>query len=280
VFISGVAYEIGTVVNHPTADLRLGWLKRLGQPANLQDYVSLYTGSGEGGQDMVIGGYGKQRGDTLHTASDVAYGYTWGELATTAPVWGQNIINAPLSKSSASIEADFDAPWLGRPYEAALADKDSGCGWFIEEAGEWKLAGVGRSVDRMGETWFLNPNTGTPAADKFYGVRVSKYVTWVNDTINGWKIPGDANDDDIVNVGDLALLASFWGMTSGATWEQGDFSGDGAIDVGDLAILSDNWGYGEVSGAQVMDLNFVPEPASALLLACGAAMLAARRRRK
>jgi hypothetical protein len=54
-------------------------------------------------------------------------------------------------------------------------------------------------------------------------------------------IPGDANLDGSVDVGDLGILAANYGGT-GKTWAQGDFNGDGAVDVGDLGILAANYG--------------------------------------
>jgi hypothetical protein len=56
------------------------------------------------------------------------------------------------------------------------------------------------------------------------------------------SIPGDANKDGVVDVGDLGILAANYGTTTGATWSQGDFNGDGKVDVGDLGILAANYG--------------------------------------
>jgi hypothetical protein len=53
---------------------------------------------------------------------------------------------------------------------------------------------------------------------------------------------GDANLDGTVNVGDLGVLATNYGMTSGADWNQGDFDGNGTVDVGDLGTLATNYG--------------------------------------
>ena len=64
-------------------------------------------------------------------------------------------------------------------------------------------------------------------------------------------LPGDANGDGAVDVGDLGILAANYGTTSDATWELGDFNGDGAVDVGDLGILAANYGSGSSSA-----LNF------------------------
>jgi hypothetical protein len=54
-------------------------------------------------------------------------------------------------------------------------------------------------------------------------------------------IPGDANRDGMVDVGDLGILAANYGG-SNKTWAQGDFNGDGLVDVGDLGILAANYG--------------------------------------
>lgn len=61
------------------------------------------------------------------------------------------------------------------------------------------------------------------------------------------RIPGDANGDKMVDVGDLGILAANYGG-SGKTWAEGDFNGDGLVDVGDLGILAANYGTG-TSGA-------------------------------
>jgi hypothetical protein len=60
-------------------------------------------------------------------------------------------------------------------------------------------------------------------------------------------VPGDANGDGAVDVGDLGILAANYGG-SGKSWAQGDFNGDGSVDVGDLGILAANYGRG-ASGA-------------------------------
>jgi hypothetical protein len=56
-------------------------------------------------------------------------------------------------------------------------------------------------------------------------------------------IPGDANGDTLVDVGDLGILAANYGG-SGKSWAQGDFNGDRIVDVGDLGILAAHYGQG------------------------------------
>jgi len=54
-------------------------------------------------------------------------------------------------------------------------------------------------------------------------------------------LPGDANGDNKVDVGDLGILAANYGGT-GKSWSEGDFNYDGKVDVGDLGILAANYG--------------------------------------
>jgi len=58
---------------------------------------------------------------------------------------------------------------------------------------------------------------------------------------HGRLVGGDANLDGLVDIADLAALATHYGQTA-ATWAMGDFSGDGDVDVGDLGILTRNYG--------------------------------------
>ena len=54
-------------------------------------------------------------------------------------------------------------------------------------------------------------------------------------------IPGDANLDGRVDMGDLTILLANFGR-SGATWSQGNFAGDPTVDILDLTILLSHWG--------------------------------------
>ena len=69
---------------------------------------------------------------------------------------------------------------------------------------------------------------------------------------------GDANGDGYVNSDDVDILASNWGMSSGATWADGDFDRDGAITNADAGLLVENWG--------AQPLSSVPEPGTLALL--------------
>ena len=79
-------------------------------------------------------------------------------------------------------------------------------------------------------------------------------------TYFGTPISGDANFDGAIDVSDLGILASNYGLTGGVTWAMGDFNLDGKIDVSDLGILAANYGGSGVTPA-------VPEPMTLSLLA-------------
>ncbi len=91
--------------------------------------------------------------------------------------------------------------------------------------------------------------------DRIFGLAVDDDFVWMataTGQVYGYTfdrvtaIPGDANGDGMVDVGDLGILAANYGGTD-KTWAEGDFNGDGLVDVGDLGILAANYGTG--SGA-------------------------------
>jgi hypothetical protein len=55
-------------------------------------------------------------------------------------------------------------------------------------------------------------------------------------------VEGDVNGDLQVDLVDLAILQSHFGITSGAARNQGDLNGDGAVNRLDAAVLARNYG--------------------------------------
>lgn len=84
------------------------------------------------------------------------------------------------------------------------------------------------------------------------------------------QLPGDANGDGSVDLLDLDILGSNFGITEGATFAQGDFNEDGAVDLLDLDILGSNFGTSAPAS--------VPEPTT-IVLALGLMAGAVRSRR-
>jgi hypothetical protein len=78
-----------------------------------------------------------------------------------------------------------------------------------------------------------------------------------------------------VDIFDVAVLQTKYGMTSGATWADGDFDGNGAVDIFDVAAMQVNYGYGVASAPTP-----VPEPSTLVLGVVGLAALFAKCRRR
>ena len=69
---------------------------------------------------------------------------------------------------------------------------------------------------------------------------------------------GDANNDGLVDVVDLGILAQNYGSECGMWWSAGDFNLDGAVDVVDLGILAKNYDWTTAA--------VVPEPCMLTLM--------------
>ncbi len=287
VYIQGDEYKVASYYSHPQADLRVVNITDDGVPAELTEWADIYRGSDEAGMTAVIGGWGLGRGAEAQTGG-VTYGYEWG-YAPGALRWGRNVISGPgyvgEGWESRTIEADFDGVGEGGhiEYEAILADRDSGGGWFVESesADQWLLAGLNRSVDHLHEAWFRNKyNPASLDPDGTDAVRISVYADWIDYAMNR-PLMGDANVDGEVGLADLTALADNYGeVQTSLNWMDGDFTGDWAVGLSDLAALADNYG-------RRVDLYIgpddpggtLPEPGIAALLAVGAIGLIRRRRR-
>lgn len=259
--IGGKTHTIAQIWNHTTADLRL--IKLNG--ANLANFVDIYENTGEIGKEIVIGGFGDGRAALLQT-SGITYGYQWDNSSNTTRRFGTNKINGIQNNStlrgytSDIISADFDG--LGEDdstlYEGAVADHDSGCGWFIKVGSAWQVAGLARAVEVhyaqghegdpnyiiYDQSWFRNrDHPGVLHPDYLDAVRLSSYAQWLYDTIPE-RLPGDLTGDDYVDFRDFAVLSQFWLNYNchSPDWCLGaDCEPDGDVDWADLAALIDGW---------------------------------------
>jgi hypothetical protein len=170
----------------------------------------------------------------------------------------------------------------------SLADQDydgngpadgSGNGW---EEGGGVNPGVlaeayllGSSATTPGETVSLGNayDTAVDARDLEFRYRAASGQNFFGEIIYVQSLPGDTDGDGDVDDADLGTaFANYSGPVNvGKTAAQGDTDNDGDVDDADLGTLFANY-------TGPLDDATVPEPASAALLALGAA-LATRRRR-
>ena len=280
VHIAGKTYYATNTVDHDSADLRVARIVTANNaPANLTQYVSPYMGDGELlFENMVIGGVGKVRGESL-MSEGVVYGYRWADNTTGEVRFGVNRVDSIAPNVTMSlIRADFDGPYDmdNLEGESIPAGGDSGGGWFARENDQWWLMGISRSVSNNGpEAWFRDPaDPTTPDADTTLALRVSSYTEWLFQNISlGRILEGDLNLDGTVDGADAAILQSNYGSDqSTLLWTDGDLTGDGKVTFNDAWLLLQNYG---ATSAPIPD---VPEPTTAMLLISAAAMLLRRRR--
>jgi len=302
VYFNGVEYKVGEVRTPnqdglSNADIRVARIWTVdGKPANLEDFVSVQESQSEKGKTVTLGGFGKGRGSELKTPGGVTYAYQWAGADNHTQRWGANTILdyaynvAAGSYVSNCLVMDFDGMYLDGwvANESAGALWDSGGGWFIYDAKAsphvWRAAALTAYTEHAEASWFRDSATGAEDPDWNWGIRVASYADWIKSHSDQWTIlPGDANLDGKVDVGDLGVLGQYYGRTSGMTWQTCDFNGDGAVDVGDLGILGDNYGQNSPPPAPAGGLSqavvLAPEPAGILLLIAGAVTAFRRRRR-
>jgi hypothetical protein len=89
-------------------------------------------------------------------------------------------------------------------------------------------------------------------------------------------LPGDTNDDDLVDIIDYDNLIAQFGAAPGI--ESADFNGDGHVDLADFVILRGNFGFGVEPTPDAEFGAATPEPATLSLLALGGLAVIRRRR--
>lgn len=285
--IAGEEYIVADEVNLTDSmgrqiDLRVVTITdALGAPANLSTYVPLYTGSRKTGINFVMGGTGLVRG------TDTGSAYLWAQPQQL--LWGTNRIDStggPVNPKGSAfytrvLVADFDPLGAGSTeYEAAMADHDSGGGWFVYNDGRWEVIGINAYAytnDRQAE--YVDTQRLDAVDLPFYSGSILPHLSYA-------AVPvGDATWDGIVNDDDMAVLEMYMNSTElveSSWWRQGDFNGDQQVSFADWVLLSQNfgtnWSAGMAQGSN-STVAVVPEPASLSLLGLGAAALLRRRRR-
>jgi len=255
-------WNADTVVTGKTTDIRVCRIaKKIAtneyRPANLTEYAPVQQEPNEIGNFFWLGGYGKTRGDAL-SDQEGPYAYQWSGDNNCSLTWGENLIQgfgnysydvyfAPLLIATFSDPADPLSN--ATEHEAAMAEWDSGGGWFMYEDNTWKVIALSASVTSVGKSQFRSPS------DHLYAVRVSSFSSWINDIINTYDCIDypdyDINSDCQVNTLDLAILGTQWLNTSAdADFNpSADLNKDNKINMADLYIISQSW----------LECNIVPQ---------------------
>ncbi len=92
-------------------------------------------------------------------------------------------------------------------------------------------------------------------------------------------VAGDSNRDGVVDLLDLVVLAGNFGQAGDFGWAGGDFNGDDLVDADDLSLMQGNLSsdFGQSFESFAEQLGLIPEPASAIFLIVGGALVAYRR---
>lgn len=250
-------FTAGDITNHPSADLRVVRIHATGgEQANLTSFTPWYTNTDEATQNFVVGGFGRKRGAELRTFEDKLYGYAWTDSNNQTQRWGANRVDGigvgGGTYTSDVLVADFDGPASG---DAILAAWDSGGGWFLEQGGQWYVAGLSRAVQthsgNPNQSWFADDFLGLPDPDYFDGVRVSSYATWLDGVLSA-TLAGDFDTDGDVDAVDIDLL---FGNLGNSAY---DLDGDNDADSSDVdylirTILGTEYGDADLSGAVDFD---------------------------
>ena len=194
----------------------------------LPSWAELYRSPDELGKPLVVMGFGVSRGPEVRV-SDVLKGWEWGTGAGTLR-WGENVVvgtNNYGPNIGPLLKARFDAG--ANANEAHLASNDSGGGVFIQEGGQWKLAGINYAVDGNFNTstngngfsaalfdvgglyvgwfghWTFIQDQAYDIPSAFYATRVSVHAAWI-DSVLGNNPPMDSEDVPLINSLTLSTL--------------------------------------------------------------------------
>ncbi len=247
------------------------WQIAPNQNATFSTYVPIFTGSNEAGSALVDLGRGYTRGPA------VTGGWSWSGVQGPLS-WGSNTVSAIATDkqlhTGASLGGDFLAyPFANQnsnsptydPNEGIITPFDSGGGVFINNAGQYQLAGVNSLVDNItdvnGNTiqaslydtnGYYNNNSGVPVPittdtpQNSYASRISSRQNFIGE-VTGSISPASAAANPVSQEG---LLAVYSNTTLGA------ITGNGSVQVGSTAVtatlqIAPNSGVSQIAGISV-----------------------------
>jgi hypothetical protein len=203
VTFGGTQYVVAEEIPVGNADLRIARLTTpTGQPANLTDFVPVYNGNDNAVQVFTVGGFGRGRGAALTDPGNATYGYQWATGTNTNDTlrFGRNTIDGTDTVvpsqgqpfTSDVLRGDFDRRGpTAVPFEAMIAEFDSGSGWFVENGpGNWQVRGLSAYVghdetvnkdEPANEALFASHlNASFDAPDGMEAIRLGSYADFIN----------------------------------------------------------------------------------------------------
>ncbi len=190
VTFGGVDYVVAGIWNYLdteldiSTDLRICRLETTaGQDANLSAFVPWAEMPDEENKNIVMGGYGKTRG-TQSEEKGVGSYYAWAEESGGTLTWGTNRVDGLdtyEATNSDLLYCDFDDPLSN---DAAIAEHDSGGGWFYQDGDDWILAGISAYAGAASsERSYYATSFQYDFLRRNYAIRVSSYASWIDTVV-------------------------------------------------------------------------------------------------
>ncbi len=204
-FFRGKNHFTTASFSDPSSDLIL-WQVR--EP--FSDWAPMNASTDEVGQRLMVFGRGTQRGSEINypNESPRLRGWGWGPVDGRLR-WGQNQVTGFESSQPQEFDDLFYATFdqNGGSNECHLSVGDSGGPSFVQNEGEWVLAGINYAVDGLFNTstngngfnaslfdssglysgsvgaWFQVPFFPRPRPSGFFSTRVSVRLEWIQSIV-------------------------------------------------------------------------------------------------
>lgn len=174
--------------------------------------VPMYAGGFTANQSMTIFGRGRSRTDTAVVGEASGggtenKGWTWGAF-TGNRSWGTNTLDGIADGGAAGPQLAYEFDFSAGANEGILATNDSGGPVFMQDAGEWRLAGINYAVGPVnvresaagptlsaavydygglyldvGGTWTLQSPTGPDKPAASYSSSIPANSAWISSVI-------------------------------------------------------------------------------------------------